>query len=183
MFKCCGMICSRSQIRGSILIKALAIGIILASSSVAYSANCPNLSGRYWDVPGEKPNEYRGGTLTEIRQTRCDQLQIFRHWVNKEGKIYRKDSLGYTWKLGPYSGPCGYKLRIDCRQHPYSKDQIVTVGAGNTIRFPFTNNSPLCQYSEYSWSQDAQGNLVETTPVQCEDGYTGILERKMERVH
>jgi hypothetical protein len=164
------------------MFKFLLFTLLIFSTQSAFAVDCPNLSGRYWDVPGEKPNGISGGTLTEIVQTGCSQLEIFRHWVDAKGKIYRKDTNGYKWILGERSEPCGYDIGVDCRRHPYTQNVVTTLGKGTTVRFPFTSNSPLCSYTEWHWSLDQKKNIVETTPASCEDGFSGDLQRTLERV-
>jgi len=147
-------------------------------SPVTSLANsCPNLTGFYWEDPSDKPQDGFLGRMMELRQQDCDKLLIYIHWVDVTGKIVDEDKIGYVWNLdGSMCSQTGQ--RVDCRVHKSTADAIVTLDSGVTS----APHHQLCLYSEFRWSIDASGNIVETTPVTCEDGFKGDLTRFFERI-
>jgi hypothetical protein len=154
--------------------KSFLIFLFFTVSPNLHASNCPDLSGKYLE-PGSK--------IMEIKQSGCEKLEIYMHWANSKGEIIHEGTNPYIWELGDTSTNCGHHIGVDCRPHPFNANEILTLGNGSKKRFPGTTDPTLCRYSEFSWSLDSDNNLVDTTPVTCEDGFIGEMSFTRMRVN
>lgn len=155
--------------------KSLLIFLVTVISSHLYASSCPDLSGKYLE-PGDDQ-------IMEIKQSGCESLEIYIHWLDSSGRIVHKGTTPYIWELGTQPINCGHHMSVDCRHHPFTVTEILTIGNGSKKRFPGASDPTLCRYTKFSWSLDENKNIIDTTPVICEDGFSGKMSFTRKRVN
>jgi len=151
-------------------LKAMSLIVFGLVSTSVWAGECPNLNGLYWDVPGDK----QMNRVMKIEQHSCDSIHLTFCFVEKNGALVC--GLGVGGKLDGSLNCSEYGF---CRAYSANaKEIITTLKEAGVSRFPVHGD---CKWSQYSFSLDAQGNLIETTPATCPDGFTGNLSRSIEK--
>jgi hypothetical protein len=143
-------------------------GIALAGSITASS--CPQLTGLYWDAQYDKEMN----RVFKIDQHGCESIAFTFCFINKDGSLDCGSEI-----QGKLDGQMACTDYGYCRAYSAISSAITTTPQGGGIStFPGHGD---CKWAQYSYTQDSHGNIVETTPAVCADGFSGKLSRLIEK--
>lgn len=141
-----------------------------------WASGCPDLSGRYKHPFVGDPADIT--SYMDVYQKGCESIAISYCKLDQAGTA-TCPSWGWSGGLLNGTAACEPYQTTGCPFYSYTPSAIVTDFFPSVALHDHLHG--ICDGYSYSWSHDGHGNIVESRPVRCTDGFKGNLTRTFEK--